>query len=200
MFNKKFLTVMAVLLSASLFFLGCPTDSDDGGDNNGTPSGNDPVDPVPVVIASGDTLAQARTKIQSASDGSVPLHIANGVSFAAAAGLEVIDFLDNDVTILGGLTTSGAGTVVVVAAHATVTRAEGATVTLDTGDLFIKSTAADDDDSLVAAGFVDGVASASALPSFPGTVTAIEDLALGSAVEYPANLVIYVYGTLDVAD
>jgi hypothetical protein len=33
--NKKFFTGMAVLLSASLFFFGCSTDSDDGGDNGG---------------------------------------------------------------------------------------------------------------------------------------------------------------------
>jgi hypothetical protein len=189
---------MAVLLSVSLFLIGCPTDSDEDDGGQETPPVNTE-DKDPVVIATTDDLAAARTKIASASTGKLPLHIATGVSFAATDGLEVVDFLDTEVTILGTLNTSGAGKVVVVAAKATVTLAEGATVTLDTDDLFIKSNAADGDDSLTTAGFVDG-ASESELANFVGTVTAVENLTLASsAVTYPADLVIYVYGTLDVA-
>jgi hypothetical protein len=60
MTNKKFLIGMAVLLSASLFFLGCPTDTEepDGG-------GNDSQDPVAV---SGEALVLTSLVVKPVKD------------------------------------------------------------------------------------------------------------------------------------
>jgi hypothetical protein len=69
MFNKKFLVVMAVLLGASLFFIGCSTDSDDddpvlsGNASLGTAAGQAVVKGVNVVFTGTETGAAFGTAV-----------------------------------------------------------------------------------------------------------------------------------------
>jgi hypothetical protein len=185
--GKKFFLGMAVLLmSASLFLVGCG-DPADG--MNGAPGSHN--------LNGGPSVAGVQAAIDAAVATGGTVFLDNVTVTAAAAA--IIDFKTANVTVIGPLTTAGAVDLVINAAEANVTLGADAALALgESTHLFIKKPNL----NLADTGSGDVVDVVTELPEnlLAGSVTAVKDLKLGAADSIIDNLTVYVYGTLTVDD
>jgi hypothetical protein len=193
---KKFLTGMAVLLSASLFFIGCPTEPEDGKPGEAGGQGSD----AGFTIEGNKSVEYVQDKIDFYQGKTAMLDFYN----VTITGGGVVDFGAVKAHIYGTLatdsvTTEGAAILNLVAAD--VTFGTGAEIALgDAGDVALLK--AEYLDYAGSTGiYAQGVGGPADFADVAGSVTAVENLLLGStAAAYPATLTIYVYGTLTLND
>ena len=189
MLQKKFLLVMAALVSVSLVLTGCPTDAEAGPAGTAGSSGTD----GPVLI-SRDISAE---DLQLVIDEGRELLLVN----VNITGTGVVNFKTAKAKITGKLTTAdGSTAVAILAAEADLAFAEGAVINLGEGDdVFIGTAAhAAKASGSYAANVVAAVSGAGDWAGITGGVTGIKDLELTAGLVIPSGLKVVVYGTLTV--
>jgi hypothetical protein len=203
MFNKKFFVVMAVLLSVSLFLIGCPTEAEDGAagapGNAGDPGtpGTDAAYAVPASIGAVGLqgLIDAYGSTRGLSVGITEI-VGGGMVTFGAAKVEVLTSLKTDADASGG------PVALYLVGAANVTLKQGAKIVLGNAN----DMALVDADSELA---IEGGKVASHAPlgddgkpdfsTVDGNVTAVEDYTLtATAADIPSGLTVYVYGALTI--
>jgi hypothetical protein len=211
MFNKKFYLVgLAVLLSVSLIFLGCPTDASDGAAGPaGTEGGQgnqgeqgEPGTPEPVqFLQSAYNVTDINGVLAVADARAVVV-----VGATTITGPGVVDFGTRTVHIIGNVATAGSNTSLETLnlVDATVTFKNNAKILL--GDATDVALLAEDqiEGHVGSTGlYGSGVADADAVKALTaadlpvGGVVAVKDYQLGSETLVD-GLKLYVYGTLTV--
>jgi hypothetical protein len=195
MFNKKFFVVMAVLLSASLFLIGCPTDASDGAAGaTGNEGGQGPIGPdgpaAPQILGGTYTAPGLNVHL-----GKLSKDVKLTVDDLTITGTGPVDFRELDVTIAGTVDVSTAtGPVYLVFAKAAVEVASGG-FTLGSNTVIGSSEQKAAWGAEVSGSFIESVADPA--EASPGNV-AVAKYTLGAADAIPENVVVTVYEELTV--
>jgi cytoskeletal protein CcmA (bactofilin family) len=188
---KKFFYGMAVLLSVSLFVIGC-----EGAGDPGAAGVQGELGPGSVDFSGNLSVADINAKIKSAGSKGTLIFLSAGTTIT---GSGIIDFGSLTVALAGDLTTGVSGNVILKLQNATIDpETTGKITAAQATDLLIAKAEQED--------WVDGSGNGAVVQPVNGpsdfadadSPIAIENYTLGVAAEVPANKTVYVYGDLTV--